>query len=140
MHVLTFFAAGLVGAFVGWVLALLLRAWLPDPPHTAPTRLGWAALALGLSAAGTFALAFTSGAFSEPLRSGDLDPMALLPDPAAWSAALAGAGLFTAFMASGRVGDRRWPTGLGLLLSGAVVVLWLVLMLSRIGEFLLMPH
>lgn len=136
MHLLGFFASALTGALVGWVAALVLSRLAGEPPHAGPTRLGWGALGLGIAAAGALALGFRSGALFGPLASGPVIPGQLVRDPLAWSAGLSVAGLFLAFMAAGRVGDRLWPTGLGLLLAGGVLLLWIVLWLSRLGDLL----
>lgn len=137
MHVMVFFVAGLAGLILGWIAALLLRVGVPAPPHARPTRVGWATVGLGLAAVGAFLLAFTSGELLAPLRSDALEVVDVLGSPAGWSSAFAAAALFTGLLAAGRMGDRRWPTGIGLVLAGLVIVVWLVVMLSRVGEFLL---
>ncbi len=132
------FVAGLgAGAVLGWILALLLRIGVPEPPHPAPTRLGWGSLGLGLAALGAGMMSLYSGAITGPLLGGGLDLRRAVADPTAWSVVLAVAGLFLAFLGAGRLGDRRWPTGLGLLLAGGVLLGWLVLWLSRLGEVLM---
>lgn len=139
MHLIAFLVGGLAGGFVGWVLALVLSRLVPEPPQRRPTLLGWATLAAGLASVGALVVALASGALAGRLGVGAIDRDALLADPVAWSAGLAAAGLFGGFMGAGRVADRHWPTGAGLLLSGGVVVAWLMLLLSRVTDLLLPP-
>lgn len=135
MSLTGFLASLLAGSVAGWLLAFVLGRLVRSRPHPRPTVLGWSALVVGLAAAGALGLGYLGGALGGPLATGALEPRALLANPLAWSVALAAAGLGLGFRGAGRAGDRHWPTGVGLLLSGGVVLAWLVLLLARLGAY-----
>lgn len=137
MHMTVWFLGGLAGAFVGWVLALVLSRLVPEPPHARPTAIGWVTLVLAVAALVAGGYAWVVGRLSGPLVIDTPTPEQLGADPVAWLAALAAASLFTGFMGAGRVADRHWPTGVGLVVSLGVVLGGLVLMLSGLGGLLL---
>lgn len=137
MDLVSVLAGGAVGAFAGWVVALVLERLVPDPPQPRPTVMGWLTLALGSTAVWALLVGAASGALDGPLRAGSARWDHAVVDPAVGASAGAGAGLFMAMMAAGRVGDRHWPTGLGMLASGGVALALALLALSRVGELLL---
>lgn len=137
MQLMAFLVGGVAGTLVGALLAFVLSRLAPKPPQRRPTVLGWACLVVGVAAAGALVLGFASGALTGPLVPPPRDAAVLVDYPPAWSAALAGAALSLGFSGAGRVADRHWPTGTGLVVAGGVVLAWLMLLLSRLGELLL---
>ena len=137
MDLVAFLAAAGAGAVVGWVLALVLSRLVPETPQPRPTLIGWTTLLLGAGAvAAALPDALTYG-ISRPVTAAAQIAPQVLQDPSVLSGALAVAGLAVGFMAAGQVADRHWPTGLGLLASGGVLLWWLVFFLANLDDLLL---